>query len=96
MRIEQLWPRHPPRCGQRAGGLTPRRLHPLPIVGEQCGQIVFVPIGEKHRDTAWRQHLHDLMDEALRHRERAIPDVDRQQQFAFGVYGRPYRRENSG
>jgi hypothetical protein len=58
-------------------------------VGEQRSQIVFEPIGEQQRDTAWRQHLHDLMDEALRHCERAIPDVDRQQQFAFGVHGRP-------
>src|SRR6266702_2936222 len=65
-------------------------LYPMSIVGEQRGQIVFEPIGEKQRDTAWRQHLHDLMDEALRHRQGAWADIDSQQQFALGIDGRPH------
>jgi hypothetical protein len=30
-----------------------------------------------------------VVDKALRHRERTIADVDRQQQFALGVYRHP-------
>jgi hypothetical protein len=37
-----------------------------------------------------RQHLHDLMDHVLRHRQGALADVDDHKQFAFRVHGRPH------
>jgi hypothetical protein len=34
-----------------------------------------------------------MVDKALRHRERVIPDVERQQQFILGVHGHPHPLE---
>src|SRR6266705_5412090 len=83
LRIEELRQGHPAGLGRWTCVVSTWELYPLPVVGEQRGQIVFEPIGEKQRDTAWRQHLHDLMDEALRHRQGAWADIDSQQQFAL-------------
>jgi len=46
-------------------------------------------ISQKEWRTVGRQHLRHVVAKALGHRERPITDVDRQQQFAFGVYGDP-------
>src|SRR6266496_1660476 len=54
LRIEQLRQGHPAGRGRGTFGLATRELYPLPVVGEQRGQIVFEPIGEKQRNTAWR------------------------------------------
>jgi len=87
--VEQAGPRHPARLGGRPCSLTARELDPLPRVRQQGRRIRLEAIGQKQRHTVGRQHLHDLMHHALRHGQRAVADVDRQQQFRHGVDGRP-------
>ena len=89
LRVEQLRLRHPARLRAWPFGLPTRRLHPLPIVGQQGRQILPKPIGEKQRGTVGGSHLRDLVDHALRHREGAVTDVDGQQQFALRVHRSP-------
>jgi|RhiMetdeSRZDD1v2_1073273.scaffolds.fasta_scaffold303095_2 hypothetical protein len=89
LRLQQLGPWHPAWLGRRASGLAPRQLHPVPIVGQQRRHVRAKAIGEKERGAVGSQDLHDLVDHALRHRERALSDVDRQQQLALGVHGHP-------
>jgi len=48
-------------------------------MGQQGGQVFLKPIGEEQRHTAWGQDLHDLMDQALSHRQRAVAHLDGQQ-----------------
>src|SRR5215813_3234343 len=62
------------------------RWHPLAIMRDQRGEVLAKPIGQKQRGTVWRQHPGDLMDEALRHGQGAIPDVDGQDELAHGVH----------
>src|SRR5262249_50470397 len=81
LRIEELRQWHPAGLGRWTFVVSTWELDPLPVVGKQRGQIVFEPIGEKQRDTAGRQHLHDLMDHTLRHGQRAVPAVEGEQQF---------------
>ena len=83
--IAQLGQRYPAGLRRGAYGSPARRLYPLAHVGQQRCGILLEPIGEKQRHTAGRQPLHDLMDQALRYRERALTDVDRQQQLADRV-----------
>ena len=47
-------------------------------------------IGQKQRGAVGGQHLRHLMDHALGHGQRAIADVDRQQQFALRVHRHPH------
>lgn len=41
-------------------------------------------------DTVRGQHLDDLMDDALRHGQRAVPDVDGQQQLGDWINCHPH------
>src|SRR5712691_7176592 len=74
--VEQWWEWHPARLGCRALGLPARWLHPLAEMRQQGGRILLEPIGEEQRHAAPRQHLDDLVDHALRQRQRAAADVD--------------------
>jgi hypothetical protein len=38
--------------------------------------LLLQAIGEKQGGTAGRQYLHDLMDHALRHGQRAVTDIE--------------------
>ena len=58
-------------------------------MGQQGRQILPEPIGEEQRGAVGGQHLHDLMDHALGHGQRALAHVDRQHQLALGVQGHP-------
>jgi len=89
LRVEQLWQRHPARLGQGTYGLTPWRLHPVPIVGQQGRQILPKTIREKQRNTIRSQDLHHVVDHALGHRQRTVPDVEPKQQFTLGVHRHP-------
>jgi hypothetical protein len=89
LRIEQCGQRHPAGLGSGACGLAAWRLHPVAEMCQQCSPILFEPIGEKQRHTARCQHLRHLMDHALGHGQRPVPDVDRQQQFAHRINGCP-------
>src|SRR5262249_3734393 len=84
-RVEQLWEWHPTWLGGRAVHLPAWWLHPLPIVPQQGRQILPKSVGEKQRGTVGSQDLGNMVDKALRHGERVLPDVDRQQQFTLGV-----------
>ena len=90
LRVEPLRQRHPARLGPCTFGLTPRRLHPAPIVGQQRRQVLPKAISQKERRTVGRQHLRDVVDEALCHRQRAFADVDRHEQFGHRVDGHPH------
>jgi hypothetical protein len=59
-------------------------------VGQQRGQILFEPIGEKQRHPARSKHLGHLMDHALRHGQCALADIDRQQQLGLGINRGPH------
>jgi hypothetical protein len=48
------------------------------------------PVGQEEGHTAGRQHLDDLVDHALRHGQRAVTDVDRQQQLRDRIDRRPH------
>src|SRR5947207_1295706 len=71
----------PARLGQGTGGLTPWRVYPMPIVREQGRHILPKAIREQQRSTAGGHDLRDVVDQALRHRQRALPDVKREQEF---------------
>ena len=86
---EQVGQGHPARLGRWACGLPARWLHPLTAMRQQGGRILLEPIGEEQRHAARRQHLDDLMHHALGHGERAVTDVDRQQQLAHRVERSP-------
>ena len=90
LRIVQRGQRRPARRGRRALGLTAGRLRPRPLVGQQGRQILPKPISEQQRGTVGGQDLRDMVDHARRHREGAIPAIDRQQQLRHGVAGRPH------
>jgi len=85
LRIEQLGQWHPAQLGGWTLRLPAWWLHPLPIVGQQGRQILAKAIGEKQWSTGGGQHLRYLVDKALGHRQRTIPDVKPKQQFALGV-----------
>jgi hypothetical protein len=70
------------RCG--AWDLAPWRLPPGPRVGQQGSPILPEPIGEQPRGAVRGQPLPHVVDQALRHGERALPDVERQQPFPLG------------
>ena len=57
---------------------------------QQRGGVLFEAVGQEERHTAGRQHLHHLMDHALRHGQRPVPDVERQEQLGHGVDGHPH------
>ena len=69
--------------------MPPRRLHPVPIVGEQGRQVLSKSIGQKQRRTVGRQYLGDVVDEALCHGLGTLADVDRHQQFGHRIDGHP-------
>src|SRR5262249_49672126 len=78
LRIEEFRQWHPARLRRRPFVLTAWWLDPLPIMREQSHEILPKAIGETQGGAVGRQDLRDMVDKALRHRERAIPDVERQ------------------
>jgi len=61
----------------------------MPPMGQESCCIIFETVGEKQRRTVRSQHPQDLMNQPLRHRERALSDIEGQEQLADGVNGRP-------
>jgi hypothetical protein len=59
-------------------------------MGQYRHSILFEPVGHKQRHTARRQHLNQLMHDALGHGQCVGADIDDHQQFARGVYHRPH------
>jgi hypothetical protein len=94
LRLEQVGQGHPARLGCWTLRLPARWLPPLLIVGEQGCRVRSKSIGQKERRTIGRQHLSDVVDEALRHRQGARADVDGHQQLGHGIDGHsdPVRR----
>ncbi len=84
LRIEELGPWHPARLGRWAGGLAAGQLHPLAAMGEERCGVLLEAVGQEEWHTAGRQHLDDLVDHALRHRQRPVTDIDGQQQLGEG------------
>jgi hypothetical protein len=54
-------------------------------VRQQCRHVLLEPISEKQRRAVWGQHLGHLMDDALRHGQRPVTDVNHQHQFALRI-----------
>ena len=52
--------------------------------------VILEPVGQKQRHTVRRQHLHQLMYDALGHGQGAGAHIDDQQQLALGVHGGPH------
>lgn len=88
-RIQQ-WRQWPPAWrGHRACGLAALGVHPVPIVRQQGCQVLPKAIGEQQRRAGGGQPLRDVVDKALGQRQRASPNVHRQQQLALGVHRGP-------
>src|SRR5262245_59744914 len=90
LRIEEPGQGHPARLWAWPLGLPTRRLYPLPIVGEQGRQILPEPISQKERRTVGGQHLRNVVDYALSHRQGARSAIDDQEQLALRIDGRPH------
>ena len=58
-------------------------------MGEQGCRVLSKSIGQKERRTTGRQHLSDVVDEALRHRQGALADVNGHQQLGHGIDRHP-------
>jgi hypothetical protein len=54
------------------------------------------PSVTKERRPVGRQHLRDVVDHALGHRQGAIADLDREEQFALGVHRDPHPLGGTG
>src|SRR5262252_3411603 len=89
LRIEQPGLGHPSRLGPWSFRLTVFWLYPLAIVGEQSRHVLSEPVGEKQRRAVGGHDLRAVVHHALGHCQGAIPDVERQQQFALGVHRCP-------
>jgi hypothetical protein len=63
-------------------------------VGQQRRGVRLEAVGQEDGHRAGGHHLGDLMDDALLHGQRAIPDVDGQQQLGHrvGRYPHPVRQ----
>ncbi len=88
--LAQLRQWHPARLGVWPFVLAAGRLHPVSIVGQQGGHILPKAIRQEEGHTVGRSHLGDLMDHALRHRQRTLAHIDGQQQLGDGVHRRPH------
>ena len=64
-------------------------MDPLAAMRQERGAILLETIGEEQRYAAWRQDLDALMDHMLRHRQRAVADVNGPQQLAHRVERSP-------
>ena len=89
VRREQPGQWHPAGFGRWTFVLATCWRHPVAIVGQQGRHILPKAIREQERRTVGGHDLRDVVDKALRHGPRAIPDVKRAQECALGVHGDP-------
>jgi hypothetical protein len=85
LRIAQCGQRHPMRLGSWASRLAPRHLHPVTAMRHDGGEVMRVPIAQTERNTPGRHQLRDLMQHGVGHCQRAVPDLDAQQQFGLRI-----------
>ena len=64
-------------------------VNPMAVVGNQRGEILTKPVREKQRGTVRRQHLGDLVDQALRHDQGPIPNVNGQDELTHRGHRHP-------
>jgi hypothetical protein len=89
-RLEQPGPRHPAGLGCWTFVLAACWLHPVLRVGQSGCHLLPKAIREKERRLMWSQHLRHRVDQAWGHGERALPNVDRQQQCTLRVHRDPH------
>jgi hypothetical protein len=77
LRSEQTRQGYPAWRGGWPGGLVAQRLHPGALVRQPRHGLLLAAIGKASRHPARCQDLGYLMDDALRHGEGPLPDVDR-------------------
>jgi len=58
-------------------------------VRQQRRHVLAKSVRQKERRTVGRHHLRHVVDDALRHRQSALADIDHQQQLALRVDRRP-------
>ena len=90
LRLQERRQGHPAGLGGWPGGLAAGQGHPLPEVGEERGGVLLEAVGQAEGHTAGRQHLDDLVDHALRHGQRPVPDVNGPQQLGDRIDRRPH------
>jgi len=88
--LEAVRQRPPPGLGERAVDLAALRLHPLPTMGQQCRGVRLEAVGQQAWHTARGSQLDHLMDKALGHGERPVPNVDGQQQRGDRLHRHPH------
>jgi hypothetical protein len=76
LRIEQLRLWHPTGIRAWPFGLPARGLHSVTKMRQECCRILLETIREKEGHTARGQQPHDVMNQPLRHREGALPQVE--------------------
>ena len=59
-------------------------------MGQERCQILLEPVRQEQRDTGRREHLHNLMHDALGHCQRAWATIDGTQHLALRIYSRPH------
>jgi hypothetical protein len=96
LRVQQLRQWHPARLGCGPLCMPACGVSPLAIVRQQRGHILPKAVGQEEGRALWSQNLGHVMDQALRHGQRAITDGDRQQQFGDGVHGDPHPMRGTG
>jgi hypothetical protein len=65
-------------------------------MGEERGGVLLEAVGQEEGHTAGRQHLDDLVDYALRHGQRPVPNVDGQQELGDRGHRRPHPVRRAG
>jgi hypothetical protein len=89
LRIEQLRQRHPTRFGGWPCGLAVWHLDPVAKMGHDGGEVFFIAITEKQWYAVRSQQDGHLVEDALRHGQGPLTEVDGQEEFTLGLHGDP-------
>lgn len=65
-------------------------------MSEQRCRVLPEPVGHKQRRTVGRQHLRDVVDEALRYRQGPLAEVNRHEQLSHGIDDCPHLVRGTG
>ena len=89
LRLEPLRPQHPTRRRPRTCGLEALGWHPAAVMGDERGAVRAESLGETPRHAVRRQHALALVPETLRHGERTLAHVNRQDHRGHRVHRHP-------
>ena len=79
--VEDFGQGHPVRFGGWPCSLAARHLDPMAKMGHDGGEVLLIAITEKQGDAVRSQQEGHLVEDALRHGQSPLTDVERQEQF---------------